>query len=143
MLCCNRLEGVAEAAGERIGRVQAVTTTRSMWADRVAIGLSGLCVVHCVTSSLLLAALATVGGAVIHHSVHAAGLALAIPLAAFALGRGIVLHGYALPAAVGGLGLGVMAGALSLPHGGGETFYTLLGVAIVALGHDLNRRAYI
>jgi len=31
---------------------------------------------------------------------------------------------------------------LQLPHGnGGETIWTLIGVAILALGHDLNRRA--
>ena len=36
-----------------------------------------------------------------------------------------------------------MAGALAMPHGGAETLYTMLGVAIVALGHDLNRRAVI
>jgi hypothetical protein len=48
-----------------------------------------------------------------------------------------------MPSAVGGLGLGVMSGALSLPHGPSETLYTVLGVAILALGHDLNRRAVI
>jgi len=42
---------------------------------------------------------------------------------------------------VGGLGLGAMAGALAVPHGGAETVYTMVGVAILALGHDLNRRA--
>jgi hypothetical protein len=31
---------------------------------------------------------------------------------------------------------------MGLPHEGGmETLWTLLGVAILALGHDLNRRA--
>jgi hypothetical protein len=35
-----------------------------------------------------------------------------------------------------------MAGAITLPHDGGtETIWTLIGVAILALGHDLNRRA--
>ena len=63
-------------------------------------------------------------------------------LAALALSRGVIAHGYALPAWVGSLGLGVMAGALTLPHeGGGEALYSILGVLIVALGHDLNRRA--
>jgi hypothetical protein len=42
-----------------------------------------------------------------------------------------------------GAGLGVMAGALSLPHDGAEVIYTIVGVAILALGHDLNRRAVI
>jgi hypothetical protein len=34
-----------------------------------------------------------------------------------------------------------MAGALTLPHGDIEILYTILGVAILALGHDLNVRA--
>ena len=48
-----------------------------------------------------------------------------------------------MPAAVGGLGLGVMAGALGMPHDGSEVLYTIIGVAILALGHDLNRRAAV
>jgi hypothetical protein len=36
-----------------------------------------------------------------------------------------------------------MAGSLSLPHGPGEMAYTMVGVLILALGHDLNRRAVI
>jgi hypothetical protein len=46
-----------------------------------------------------------------------------------------------MPAAIGALGLGVMAGALSLPHGGLEPVYTVVGVLIVALGHRLNAMA--
>jgi hypothetical protein len=34
-----------------------------------------------------------------------------------------------------------MFGALTLPHGGTEIVYTMVGVAILALGHDLNLRA--
>ena len=48
-----------------------------------------------------------------------------------------------MPSAVGGLGLGVMAGSLGLPEGGMGTVYTIIGVAILALGHDLNRRAVV
>ena len=59
-------------------------------------------------------------------------------IGAFALGRGILEHGFMLPSAIGGLGLGVMAGALSLPHDGREPIYTVVGVLIVALGHRLN-----
>jgi hypothetical protein len=111
--------------------------------DRLAIGVSGLCVVHCLGSAIVVAVLASAGSFLLHPIVHEAGLGLAIILAAIALGRGIITHGYMLPGAVGGLGLGVMAGALSLPHGEGEAVYTIIGVAIVALGHDLNRRALI
>jgi hypothetical protein len=109
--------------------------------DRLAIGLSGLCVVHCVASVFVLTLLASAGGMILHPIVHELGLGLAIAIGLYALVRGAAEHGYSLPAAVGGLGLGVMAGALSVPHGSTETVYTMLGVAILALGHDLNRRA--
>ena len=38
----------------------------------------------------------------------------------------------------GGLGLGVMAGAMTLSHDGTEALYTVVGVGILALGHRLN-----
>lgn len=111
--------------------------------DRLAIGLSGLCVAHCVASAVFLTLVASAGSFMLHPAFHEIGLIVAMGLAALALGRGVLVHGYALPAWVGSLGLGVMAGALSLPHdgGGGEVIFSILGVLIVALGHDLNRRA--
>jgi hypothetical protein len=109
--------------------------------DRLAIGLSGLCMVHCVATAVLLAMLASAGGILGSPLIHEVGLSLAMLIGAFALGRGIWEHGFMMPSAVGGLGLGVMAGALTMPHNGGEALYTVIGVAILALGHDLNRRA--
>ena len=111
--------------------------------DKMAIGLSGLCLAHCLVTAVVLTFLASAGSLVLHPAFHEIGLVLAMALAALALGRGVVAHGYALPAWVGSLGLGVMAGALTLPHdgSGGEVIYSILGVMIVALGHDLNRRA--
>jgi hypothetical protein len=106
--------------------------------DRIAMGLSGLCVVHCVATAVLLGLLASAGGFLGQAIIHEVGLTLAMIVGAFALGRGILEHGFVLPSAVGGLGLGVMAGALSLPHGGHEPIYTVVGVLIVALGHRLN-----
>jgi hypothetical protein len=87
--------------------------------DRLAIGLSGLCIVHCLASAVFLAVVSSIGGAV-------------------ALGRGLVEHGFMLPSAIGALGLGIMAGALELPHDGSEALYTVIGVGVLALGHRLN-----
>ena len=111
--------------------------------DRIGIGLSGLCLVHCLASAVFVAVLASAGGILLSPVIHEVGLLVAIGLGVLALGRGILEHGFMMPAAVGGLGLGVMAGALSLPHDGAEMMYTIVGVAILALGHDLNRRAVI
>lgn len=109
--------------------------------DRWAIALSGICVAHCVASAVLFALLASAGGTLLHPAFHEIGLVLAIGFGAVALGRGIWDHGYMMPSAVGALGLGVMAGAMTLHHDGGETTWTLIGVGLLALGHDLNRRA--
>ena len=111
--------------------------------DRMAIALSGLCLVHCLATSVILAVLASAGGLLVSPVVHEIGLTLAILLGIVALGRGVVEHGFMMPSAVGGLGLGVMSGALTMPHSGLETVYTIIGVAVLALGHDLNRRAVI
>ena len=77
--------------------------------------------------------------------VHEIGLGIAIALGLFTLGRGVLDHGYMMPAAIGGLGLGMMIGAISLGHesghNGAEVLYTMLGVGVLALGHDLNYRA--
>lgn len=110
-----------------------------LW-DRLAIGLSGLCLVHCVATTALIAAMSAFGGLLGSHWIHEVGLTFAMALGAFALGRGILEHGFLMPSAVGGLGLGVMAGSLTLPHDGTEAVATMLGVLILALGHDLNRR---
>ena len=111
--------------------------------DGFAIGLSGLCVVHCVASSILVALAASAGGLLLNPLFHEVGLTIAIGLGVLALGRGRVSHGYMLPGVVGSAGRGTMAGAMWLPHdgSGAETIWTLIGVALLALGHDLNRRA--
>jgi len=106
--------------------------------DRLAIGLSGLCLVHCLGTTIVLAVLASAGGMLGAPIIHEIGLSLAMLLGGLSLGKGIFDHGYTMPSAVGGLGLGVMAGALTMPHDGTEAIYTVIGVAILALGHRLN-----
>ena len=100
---------------------QLVLPTRRI--DRLAITLSGLCLVHCLASAVLLALLSAAGSALGNPLIHEVGLTLAMLLGAVALGRG------------------VMAGALTLPHDGSEALYTVIGVGILALGHELNRIA--
>lgn len=109
--------------------------------DRIAITLSGLCVAHCFATAVILGLLASAGGIFESPIFHEAGLVVAILLGAISLGHGAMVHKFMMPAAIGSLGLGIMAGALTMDHGMQESFYTLLGVGILALGHDLNHRA--
>ena len=109
--------------------------------DRIAMGLSGLCLVHCVATAVLLGLVASAGGLLGSPAIHEVGLTLAMIFGSIALVRGIFEHGFMMPSAIGGLGLGVMAGALTLPHDGTEAAYTVAGVLIVALGHRLNAMA--
>lgn len=111
--------------------------------DRIGIAVSGFCLVHCLASAIFVAMLASAGGVLLDPIFHEVGMMIALGLGIVALGRGIVEHGFMMPAAVGGLGLGVMGGALMLSHDHGGTLYSVIGVLILALGHDLNRRAVI
>ena len=113
------------------------------WLDRAAIGLSGLCLIHCVTTALLVALAASTASVFLNPVIHEVGLVLALGLGVIALGRGAMSHGQKLPLFIGGLGLGAMAYALSLSHGvPGEVIFTIVGVCLVATGHGLNRRAH-
>lgn len=107
--------------------------------DRIAMAVSGLCVVHCLATAVLLGTISGLGGILGSPHVHEAGLVIAIILGVIALGRGIAAHGRFLPSSVAGLGIGMMMGALNLAHGAGETVATMIGVILLASGHLLNR----
>lgn len=103
--------------------------------------LSGLCLVHCIAGLLFLSVLAIAGDALANPLFHELGLAIALPLAAFALGVGYRRHRRLLPFLTGLPGLMLMAAALSIPHGDRrEVAMTMTGVLLVAIGHYLNRR---
>lgn len=110
--------------------------------DRLAIGLSGLCALHCLATAVAVVLLSSVAGVLAAPIFHEAGLVIAMILGAIALGDGALRHGLLLPVAVGSLGLGVMAGAMTLGHGMAETAYTIVGVTLLAFGHELNRRSF-
>ena len=115
-----------------------------LW-DRMAVLMSGLCLVHCVSTIALVAILSSAGGMLLDPLIHEIGLGIAIALGLFTLGRGVLDHGYIMPVAIGSLGLGMMMGAITLGHDAGhsgqEILYTMIGVGLLALAHDLNYRA--
>ena len=117
------------------------SAARTSRLDRIAIALSGICIVHCLASAIIIGLLATAGGLLGSPLVHEVGLVLAMVLGSVALIRGIREHGFLLPSAVGALGLGLMGLALTMNHGREEVMVTIAGVLTLALGHQLNRIA--
>ncbi|WP_231862661.1 MerC domain-containing protein [Sphingorhabdus sp. M41] len=115
-----------------------------LW-DRIAVLLSGLCLVHCISTIAIVAILSSAGGLLLNPIIHEIGLGIAIAIGFYSLGRGVLDHGYIMPVAIGSLGLGMMMGAISIGHdsghGSAEILYTILGVGLLALAHDLNYRA--
>lgn len=109
--------------------------------DRVAIGLSALCAVHCLLTIAVLGALSSLGHFFTAPIIHEIGLVLAIIVGAVALGRGVRRHRLVLPAVIGLAGLGLMGFAITMGHGIGEGLVTISGVVLVALAHYLNMRA--
>ena len=109
--------------------------------DKSAMTLSGLCLVHCLAGSLLLTVFA-VGSGWLGHNVHLIGLTVALPLAAFALWRGVALHHKFGVAVLGATGITLMAASLFVEHGDpGEILLSVIGVTMLGLAHWWNLTA--
>ena len=109
--------------------------------DGLGIGVAGLCLVHCLATSIILAVAATAGGSLFNPAIHETGLLVAIVIGALALGKGALQHRLMLPLVTGVIGLFLMALSLTIPHGGREIAFSITGVLILAVSHYLNYRA--
>lgn len=108
--------------------------------DRVGMTLSCLCAVHCVATLVIVAGLGLGGGFLLNPAIHRIGLALAIVIAAIAIGAGARRHGRRETVLLAGVGLSLMATGLFVPHGVVEAALTIPGVCVVLLAHVLNVR---
>ena len=108
--------------------------------DRFGLALSGLCVLHCVLSIVLVAGLGLGAGVLLHPAVHKIGLVVATLVAGVAIGMGAIRHRRAGPFVIAMMGLSFMGGALAVGHGAEEAIFTIIGVGLVAVGHLLNLR---
>lgn len=108
--------------------------------DRLGVALSALCLVHCMAGVAFVAVLGIGGGVLLDPRVHEYGLAAAVAIGALGLGFGAARHGRRLPLVLGGLGLGLMALGLVVPHGLAEAAATVPGVALLAFAHIRNLR---
>lgn len=108
--------------------------------DRAGIFLSGACALHCLLSILLVSGLGLGGELFFAPDIHRVGLLLATLIAGLAIGWGALRHRMAAPFVIAMTGLTFMGGALAVPHGVKEAVLTIIGVALVSLGHILNLR---
>ena len=108
--------------------------------DRAGIFLSGACALHCLLSILLVSGLGLGGELFFAPDIHRVGLLLATLIAGVAIGWGALRHRMAAPFVIAMTGLTFMGGALAVPHGIKEAVLTIIGVALVSLGHILNLR---
>jgi hypothetical protein len=111
--------------------------------DRWAIGLSALCLVHCLAIPVTLLALPLFAHELISHQsfVHWLLLVLALPLSAFALLRGYRRHRY-LPVVVAGV-IGISTMFVGVAHLGGlelELPLSIAGALCLVYAHVQNMR---
>ncbi len=108
--------------------------------DQFGIGIAGLCVLHCIAAVVLVSGLGLGGHFLLSPEIHRIGLALALIIAAVAIGWGALKHRRAAPFVLAMMGLTFMGGALAMPHGEKEFLLTIIGVSLVSVGHLLNLR---
>lgn len=108
--------------------------------DAVGIGLSALCAVHCLLTIVLISSLGFASTWMLAPELHTWGLLAATVIAGVAIGIGAIRHRRRTPFVVAMTGLSFMGGALASPHGMQEAVLTIIGVALVSLGHILNLR---
>ena len=114
--------------------------TNSAFLDRLAIGASAACLVHCLFLPLLIAAVpATSRLFSIPEEYHLLAVAFAVPVSAWAMITGFRHHGLLLPAMLGLVGLLLLAaGALAAAQELLETALTIAGSMVLAFAHMRN-----
>ncbi|MET0288661.1 MAG: MerC domain-containing protein [Pseudoxanthomonas sp.] len=114
----------------------------SAWFDASALGLSSLCLLHCLALPVLAAVLPALASWAEAEWVHLVFAAIAVPLAGLALWRSHRVR--PLPVgliALAALGLaGLMLGASGWPSHAAETPFTVAGSLLLAWAHLWNWR---
>jgi hypothetical protein len=113
--------------------------------DKLSIGLSMLCAIHCLVLPLLLVALPSFGALQLQNeNFHTWMLISVIPISIYALTMGCKKHKRYRLFLLGGAGLVLMVVAVLFGHdiGGelGEKTLTLLGAVLIVIAHFRNFR---
>lgn len=115
----------------------------SMLSDRLAMALSGLCVLHCFAlPAIILLLPSSITAFVSDESFHIGMLMTVIPVSFFALISGYRQHRRESFIILGSIGIGFLMLAVTIIEnllgGVGEKSFTLLGAVLVAYAHCLN-----
>ena len=112
--------------------------------DKVAIGLSFMCVLHCIALPVILIFLPIVTSllALNDERFHLWLVFAVIPISLFAIVSGYLHHKHSSVLLVSLFGLAMLMAAVMFEHGvlgeKGEVILTLLGSGLVACGHIAN-----
>ena len=111
--------------------------------DRVAISLSGLCILHCLAFPVVLLFVPVAGLSAGNH-LHLQALALVLPVSAIALTLGFLAHRHISVIVAGGIGVALLVvGATWAHHEAGllaDRVCTVSGSLILGLAHYANSR---
>lgn len=113
--------------------------------DKVAIGFSAICALHCILLPVALIFLPALSTTFLgSEDFHKALLYFVVPSSAIALFLGCKMHGKNHVYVYGAVGIGALLIASFFGHDlfgeSGEKFLTLLGVGIISLGHIKNQK---
>jgi hypothetical protein len=117
--------------------------TLSARLDKLGVGLSVACLIHCLLTPVLVVFLPIAGGFFAGEHFHALLLAIILPTSLIALLLGCQRHGRLHVLLLGGAGILLMAIAVAshtIIGDGWERVLTGLGGAVLATGHILNYR---
>ena len=107
--------------------------------DKAAIGLSLICVAHCLVFPLVLVLLPSVIASFLGDEIfHFWMLACVVPLSVFALTLGCRKHKYYRLVAVGALGIFSLLLAVFIGDETWEQVLTVSGASMIAIGHYSN-----
>ena len=113
--------------------------------DKVAIGFSAICALHCILLPVALIFLPALSSTFLgSEDFHKALLYFVVPSSAIALFLGCKMHGKNHVYVYGAVGIGALLIASFFGHDlfgeSGEKLLTLLGAGIISLGHIKNQK---
>ena len=111
------------------------------WLDSAAVGLSALCLIHCLALPLIVAGLPFLAQFAEGH-LHAQMLVVVLPLSIVALGLGFRHHRNRRIVAGGTVGMALLTIGATVAHGNwglaADRAFTIVGALILAAAHFYN-----